>query len=224
MANDQAFSLLLFGATRGTGLALAALARAHGLAVVALARSGADTASLQALGCVVEEGDVLDAARVRAVVAAHPDARAVSTLGGGPLGASADHQGVVNVVDALTATGPRRLVLVTSLGVGESRVYASPRLIDAIGPVLDEKGRGEAYARAAGLALTVVRPGGLRDGPADGRGALYDDPQGHGWITRGELARLLLLCLNTPATEGRVLTALGQAEARLPEGVGPAFQ
>ncbi|SDH21861.1 NAD(P)H-binding protein [Roseospirillum parvum] len=216
--------LLLCGATRGTGLEVARLARARGITVHALVRPGADTARLDTLGCHLVPGDVLDPPSLQALIAAAPaETPCVSTLGGGPGDSTVDDQGVGNVAEALAASGPpgRRLIMVSSLGAGDSRAHASQRLLDAIGPVLEAKTRGEDRARAVDLGLTVLRPGGLLDQSATGRGALFVDQRVHGRIARAELARLILACLGTPETIGRTLAAIDADTLSAPETVEP---
>ncbi|MBK5919568.1 hypothetical protein CCR80_00745 [Rhodothalassium salexigens] len=220
--------ILLFGGTRGTGLDVARLARARDWDVVALARPQSDTQALSSLGARVVAGDALDPDDVAMVIDAFGrDRQVVSTMGGGPVGASADYQGTAHVVDAMVAAGVRRLVLVSSLGAGDSRAHASERLLAAIGPVLAEKTKGEDHARDADLDLTVIRPGGLVDGPAgeagqargQGAGQLYDDPRVHGRIGRADLARLVLACLDDPATIGRTLSAIDPETLSAPDDV-----
>ncbi len=204
--------MLLFGGTRGTGFEVGRLARARSWEVVALARPKSAFDGLTALGCTVVIGDALEPHDVRAMARTHGQgAVVVSTLGGGPVGRSADCWGVMTVVDAMVIAGVRRLVLVSSLGAGDSRAFASDKLIAAIGAVLEEKTRAEAYAIGAGLDLTILRPGGLLSTPATGGGALFDTPRVHGRIARADLAHLILDCLDTPASIGRTLSAVDRS-------------
>ncbi len=201
--------LLLFGAARGAGLETARLARAHGWEVDALVRT--PSPALAALGVRQHVGDALDAARVAAVCRACAGAvAAIGTMGGGPPGASADFLGTAHAVDGVAAAGIGRFVLVSSLGAGESRAHASALLLAAIGEVLAEKTRAEAHLAASGLRYTVLRPGRLVNAPQPGGGALVEDPAVHGDLGRGDLAALLLACVNAPQTEGKVYSALGR--------------
>lgn len=195
--------LLLFGASRGTGLELARLARHAGWTVHAMTRS--QSAELEEIGVRQISGTADDAARVAEVCQQCRDAGAViSSLGGG----TSDGDGTIHVIDAVRAAGIRRFILVSSLGAGESRAHASQRLLDAIGPVLEEKTRAENHLKASGLEFTIVRPGQLLDGPTTGRATLREDPSLHGGIPRAELAALLLGCLDEPASIGRTFTAV----------------
>lgn len=169
---------LLFGATRGVGLALARRLRDRGAAVVALVRASSDRAPLDAIGVEVVPGDALVSEDVvRAVGRAPSGADVVSTLGPrGPEDARVDDVAHGHVIDAVRALAPRRFVLVTSMGCGEMAPYRSERVQAVLGPVLDAKTRAEEALRSSGLPFTIVRPGGLKNGPPTGCGELVDDP------------------------------------------------
>jgi len=92
--------------------------------------------------------------------------------------------------------------------------YRSERARAAFGAIVDAKTRAELRLRKTALPYTIVRPGGLRDGPATGRGLLSDDPQLHGFIRRADLALLIERVLRDPATLGRALAAVDASEAR----------
>lgn len=210
--------LLLFGARTGTGLELARLARADGWRVTAMVRPGAAAPELAALGCKPVEGDALDPAAVaRAFAACVLPPVVVSTLGGGPAGRTSDHQGNVNVADTAKAFGASRMVLVTSLGCGDSRAFASERLLEAIGGVLSAKTLAEEHLRALGIPHVIVRPGGLIADPPTGQGALYDDVRVHGRITRSDLAGALLPCLTDVRVLGKTLSAIDRTRLAAPD-------
>jgi putative NADH-flavin reductase len=109
----------VFGATRGVGRAVVDQALACGHAVTALARDPAKLAVAHPNLAVVH-GDVLDPAAVAQVVGS---ADAVFVSLGSTSGNPDDvvSRGTQNVVAAMQAVGVRRLIVVTSLGVGDSR-------------------------------------------------------------------------------------------------------
>lgn len=212
--------LVIFGARGGTGLELARLARGSGWAVTAVIRPGAEPGTLPGLGCRVAEADALNPEAVAAVVAAsRPGRIVVSTLGGGgPNGPDVDSLGNMAVIDAAARGGTERMILVSSLGCGDSRAYASERLLAAIGEVLMAKTQAEDRVRASGLPFTIVRPGGLISDPPTGQGALYDDPRVHGRISRPDLAAVILSCLASPNALGKTLSAIDRTRLDAPEG------
>lgn len=214
--------LVVFGARTGTGLELVRRAGAAAWTVTAVIRPNSDPGELLRLGCRVAEADALDPAAVaRAVAATRPGRVVVTTLGGrGAQGSPpVDHLGNAAVIDVAARSGAERVVLVSSLGCGDSRAHASERLLAAIGEVLMEKTRAEEHLRASGLPFVIIRPGGLIGDPPTGQGALYDDPRVHGRIARFDLAEAILPCLTASAALGRTLSAvdrtryLGPAEA-----------
>jgi len=214
-ARDPRAPVLVFGATRGVGLALTRRLRARGAGVVALVRRRSDRAALDALGVEVVPGDALDATDVARAAARMPrGADVVSTLGPRrPEETRVDDVGQGIVIDAVRAIAPRRFVLVTSVGCGEMAPYRSERVQATLGPVLDAKTRAEESLRASGLSFTIVRPGGLRDGPATGRGELVEDPTVHGMIHREDVAELLLRVLDEDGFAGKALAAVDEETA-----------
>lgn len=203
-------TILLFGGRSGTGLEIARAARAGGFAVTAAVRPGADVAPLTEPGCQVVEADALDAVAVARAFDGFPqEGFVVSTLGGrAPDGGFIDDRGNRHVVEAAVAVGAAHLLLVSSLGAGDSRAHASDRLLAAIGDVLWAKTRAEEHLAASGLPFTILRPGGLVKGGPTGTGRLDPAPDRHGFLTRGELAALALGCLGDAGQFGRTLSAV----------------
>ncbi len=203
-------ALMIFGARRGVGLALAQAAREAGWAGIAVLRPGASSDELRDAGCQIRHADALDPAAVQACFAGLPAATlVVSSLGGQD--ARADDAGNRHVIDAARAHAAMGMLLVSSLGAGESREFASPRLLSAIGAVLEAKTRAEDHLRASGLDFAILRPGGLVDAPASQTGQLVRQQDVHGFIARAELARLILGLLSAPRLPGQTLAAIDPA-------------
>lgn len=204
----RAASFVVAGGTRGSGLAFVAAAAAVGHPVTALARGGDGAAAVESAGGTAVRGDALVASDLeRLCRAAGPGAVAVSFLGSRPGEGHVDGAGNIAFIEAAVAFGIGRFVLVTSLGCGDSLPLLSPRMREVIGAVVAEKTKAEEHLRAAAIAWTIVRPGGLLDGPADGHGCLVAAPPAIGRITRGELARLVLIAATDPQWRERVLAA-----------------
>ena len=163
--------IAVFGATGGTGQQVVQQALAGGHAVTALVRDPARLAQHDVRLTVVQ-GDVLDRSRVDETIAG-ADAMIVS------LGNTANNpdyvvsRGTQVIVDAMTDAGsPCRLIVVTSLGVGDSRdqvPFAFKMLMSTVlKKPMEDKERQEALVRASNLDWVIVRPGGLTNGPATG--------------------------------------------------------
>lgn len=218
---------VIFGARTGVGFQLARLMRERRTPVVAMLRPGADAGALEALGVRIARGDAFSPADIDAALDLAAEVGGefdvVSTIGGRREdGRFADEDGNVNIAERAAARdGLDRFVLVTSIGCGEMAPYRSERAIAAFGASVDAKTRAENHARRIIPSATFIRPGGLRSGPATGRGILSDDVEIHGFIHREDVADLLARVLSDPATEGRAFAAVDAAEARSIHSIEP---
>lgn len=186
----------VFGATGGTGRQVVQQALAAGHRVTALVRNP-DRLGIRHDDLTVVVGDVLDADKVTQTLAG-ADAVVVS------LGNTANNpdyivsQGTQVIVDAMKRLGrPKRIVVVSSLGVGESKdqvPFAFKMLMKTVfKKPMEDKERQEAIVKASGLDWTIVRPGGLTDGPATGRYKAGLDPKiVAGQVSRADVAAFVL--------------------------------
>jgi putative NADH-flavin reductase len=127
-------------------------------------------------GLTIVEGDVTDAAACNADAVGRAVAgqeAVLSALGprGGQYGVLPG--GVQNIVTAMSQAGVRRLIHVSSVGVGDSRAQMGwvARAIFVplfLRKALDEKEIEEGIIRASDVDWIIARPGGLEDGPRTG--------------------------------------------------------
>src|SRR5690606_16832183 len=148
--------VLIFGASRGTGLALARLLRAENVPVMAVLRSLETRPELERRGVRVALGDAFSRADVVAALKLlPPGGHVVSTLGGGVTdGRQVDDAGNINVIDAAAGIASR-FVLVTAIGCGEMAPFRSERAIAAFGAVVDAKTRAEEHLRRVIPSATI---------------------------------------------------------------------
>ncbi|MGY3878547.1 NAD(P)-dependent oxidoreductase [Aeromonas enteropelogenes] len=180
---------LIFGASRGLGRAFTDHALHAGHRVVVLVRSPEMAAELRTLGVDVVEGDALDMSAVaRACTLAGKDAHVVSTLGSFRQHEPVDYLGNRHVIDAMEQQGLRRLLLVTSLGCGDSWQYLPERARAAFGHEVRLKSLAESWLQTSELAWTIVRPAGLQDGEATGLAELSQGREVHGLVRRADVA------------------------------------
>jgi uncharacterized protein YbjT (DUF2867 family) len=126
-----------------------------------------------------------------------------------------DYGGVVNLTDAARQGGARQLALVSSIGVGGEGGFTRWILNLIGGDVLVWKAKGEAYLRASGLPYSIVRPGGLRDGPAGKDGLrIVQDVDAFGDITRADTAAVTIATLGNPDAVGKTFEVFADEEAR----------
>lgn len=163
--------IALFGATGGTGKAFIDQALGAGHTISALVR---DPAKLDAPeGVSVTQGDARDVDAVKTTLAGCE--AAVSTLGNFNRKPNTEVSDATKViVDAMNASGPKRLVVVSTIGVGDSRKPLQSFMFKyvVIGwiarNIWKDRERQEEIIRASGLDWTIARPGGLKDEPLTG--------------------------------------------------------
>jgi putative NADH-flavin reductase len=179
--------LAIFGATGGTGRQLVEQALAAGHAVTALVRDPAKL-TLQNPNLKVMEGNALQPADVAKAVAG----AAVVIVSLGNTSNNPDlsvSNGTQQIVQAMQTQGVRRLIVVSSLGVGDSKNQV-PFLFKLImwtflRKAMRDKEEQEKIVRTSGLDWTIVRPGGLTDGPRTGQYKFGTDRT----IRAGQVAR-----------------------------------
>lgn len=157
--------IALFGATGGTGSQVLEQALAAGHSVKALAR---DPDKLPAQeGLTVIPGDVLDQAAADACVEG-ADA-VICVLGSKPGSEPVEAPGTERILAAMAKSGVKRLIAVSSMGVGDSidQVAFAFRIIMnlTLKRIMQAKAEQERLIMASDTDWTIVRPGGLTDGP-----------------------------------------------------------
>lgn len=189
--------LLVIGAGGETGEEVLGQALSRGHEVTALVHHTKDFDAPAAVR--VLEGDVLDAATVDNAVAGQ-DA-VIDTLGGHTpwkntgLETNAAH----NIIASMQKAGAKRLIVVSAIGVGETRDLVPKWYEKLIMPTLlrgamQDKEAMEPEVESSGLAWTLVRPGHLVAGERTGRIRFFEpgqDETAHK-ITRADLASFML--------------------------------
>lgn len=141
---------LLFGAGgKGVGARTLELALAEQRPVVAVIRHADAATKLAQQGVQVFTGDACDASVVAAACrAAGPDALIISTMGG-----AQDYLAHRTVIDEAEKAGITRMILVTSLGCGDSWPFLSERAKAAFGQAVREKRWRKAGCKPASLIM-----------------------------------------------------------------------
>lgn len=203
--------LLVMGATRGIGLETVKAALAAGWAVRATARAPAwPGPQHEALEYVA--GDALDTAHVSAalegVEAVVQSLGVAITLDSVRRGTTLFSRATNALLAAMAAHGPRRLVVVTGFGAGDSREAMSGLEKLGHGAVLGriyaDKHVQEAAVRESGLDWTLVRPGILTNWSATGTCDVLMTPDTwrNGLISRADVASFLVRCVDEPEMIG----------------------
>jgi uncharacterized protein YbjT (DUF2867 family) len=206
-------NILVIGASQGTGALAVRAALDKGHRVTAFARSPQKlTLENPQLRKVV--GDFHQAASVEAAVPGH-DA-VIVTASATALRAFKDNpryfsQGTGYTIDAMKKAGIKRLVVLSALGVGDSRpllnVVVRALMVDLLlkAPFEDHE-RQEEQVRASGLDWVIARPSRLTNGAARRRyvkkTALESVPRS---IARADVADFLVEACESPTWVGHAV-------------------
>jgi putative NADH-flavin reductase len=201
--------IAVFGATGPTGREIVRQALSSNHEVHALARNPSKLTA--AAGLTVVPGDALNATDVEAAMR---DAEAVIvTLGGTrgdtrPLAIATRH-----IIEVMKRRGQRRLIVITSLGVGDSKGDAGFLFEKLIVPLFlrDEfrdKEEQEKAVFSSKLDFVVVRPGGLQNGLPTGtiEAAPRLSAKSRRRIVRADVARFCLDQLSSDIWLGRAVS------------------
>jgi putative NADH-flavin reductase len=190
--------ILVFGASGGTGRELLKQALDKGIEVTAFVRDASKVQDIQNPNLTVVGGNVLNMEDVGRTVAGH-DA-VLYAIGAGSKRTTIREQGTRIVIEAMQAANVKRLVCLSSFGVGDSRTDLSlfTRYV-VVGIFLRhafaDHERQEAVVRKCALDWTLVRPPHLKDGSHTGiyqHGLTLAYGNIKGWISRGDLADFML--------------------------------
>jgi uncharacterized protein YbjT (DUF2867 family) len=169
----------------------------HGHHARGLIRNPDHAADLEAIGaipvlCDLEQDDVRPhVGTAEAIVFA-----AGAGPGSGPeRKRTVDYGGAVKLIEAADELGVRRHLMVSSMGAGDPAAAS-----EAMRPYQQAKHDADEALAASGLDWTIVRPGGLTDGPGGGRVAIAERLGRYGQVPREDVALVLLECLGADNT------------------------
>lgn len=201
-------SFLIFGATRNTGLMVARILSERGDRVTAFVRPTSNRAELDKLDVEIAVGDAMELDTVRAAMAAGDYDAVLTTIGCFSCDPPPDYEGNANIFRAAADAGIDRVVLVTTIGPGESFESLPALSANFLADMIPLKEKAEDALRASGADYTIVRPGGLRSGHRTGNGILSEDPAAFGYIFREDLAELIVAVLDDDRSIGKTLAAI----------------
>lgn len=123
-------------------------------------------------------------------------------------------KGTANILAAMSACGVTRIIVVSTIGVGESieqlSLMGRTFVRTVIRSAVEDHTRQEALLRASGTRWTIVRPGGLSG--ADQSGNYRADSQGKirvGQVSRGDVAHFMIHCMADQQSEGETYALSG---------------
>lgn len=184
-------NIAIWGAASGLGATMADYFHKQGFNVIAIARNPSKNPALSEYKITSICCDATDKEQVEKAVSELPNNTiTISTMGSFNSNNPVDYIGHRYLIDTLEQSSSNRLLLVTSLGCGDSWKYLSDRAKQVFGGALREKTLAEAWLQSSSLDYTILRPGGLIEGEPTRQGELSQGKEVHGSITRGEVARL----------------------------------
>jgi len=204
----QPLNVLVIGGTSGCGLETVELALERGHRVTAMSRNP-DRLEIAHERLDTLAADILDADAVTAAVAGH-DAVIVSIgIGLTRKPVSVFSEGTANVLAAMADAGPRRLIVVTGIGAGDSRGHGGFFYERIFTPLFlktnyADKDRQEALVRASHLDWTIVRPGFLNNDGAEKQYRVVEDLSGvmSGNISRADVGHFIVAALESDSYKG----------------------
>ena len=202
-------NVLIMGAAGKTGAIVVERAVAAGHVVTAFVR---DAAMYRPPANVrVVAGDATDQASVNKAMAGQ-DA-VIDTIGGkAPYRKTTLERSIAGtVVAAMKANGARRVIVISSFGVGDSADQASWFVEHVIVPTwlrgsTEDKAATEAVVRASGIAFVLVRPARLTDHAATGNVKVFQGHDTAHQISRADVAQFCVDQLTSDEHVGRAVT------------------
>ena len=189
-------NVIIFGATGTIGRQLVEQALEKGYAVTAFLRNPAKF-DLKHANLKTFQGDVLNSASVERAIAGQ--SAVICALGAGSKG-TIRSEGTKNIIQAMEKAGVRRLICLSSLGVGDSRdtlnfVWKYIMFGLLLRKAYADHGKQESYVEQSNLDWTIVRPGAFADGKVTGNykhGSLSGDKAIKLKVSRADVADFML--------------------------------
>lgn len=156
---------------------------------IVLVRDADFAKQLSEQGIETHVGDATDVELVKQICQQNgSDATVISTLGG----ETGNYIAQRIIIDCAEQVGIKQMILVTSLGCGDTWSTLSLRAKQAFGNAVREKSLAEVWLQTSSLNYVILRPGGLRDGEITNNGECYFAKEVHGFVYRKELARIII--------------------------------
>ncbi len=163
-------------------------------------------AGAEAVVCDLEAASVEDVAGLLSGADAVVFAAGAGPGSGAARKDSVDRAASVLLADAAERAGVRRFVQVSSMGAGSP---PRPGTDEVWAAYITAKTAAETDLSARDLDWTILRPGGLTDGPATGKVRLVAPPTDGGTVTRADVAAVIVALLDEPGTRHLTLELAG---------------
>lgn len=125
-----------------------------------------------------------------------------------------DNMGNQNLACATKAKGLKHMVVISSIGAGDSWKAVSLLSKIFMGPILKAKTKSEDAIRAIGISYTIIRPGGYADKELSGKIAFGEGGSFSGRITRKQVVQVCVDALTNPEMKNRTLEVVDAQTAQ----------
>mmetsp|Transcript_2503 Transcript_2503/g.3762 ORF Transcript_2503/g.3762 Transcript_2503/m.3762 type:complete len:272 (+) Transcript_2503:81-896(+) len=214
------------GGSKGVGRCVVDKLVAGGAEVVALVRSDEAVAELSAIeGVTAIKGDAFDYKAVEGAIDGCN--AAITTLGGlADDEKRVDYAGNNNVIEAAGILGCVRVILVTSVGCGNSKNAVPPPVYDTLKDALVAKTKAEniLIKYYTNMNWTIIRPGGLITESMTGKAIVSEDTNAIGSIHREDVAALAVKCLSDATTHKKIFAAVDPTLESAANAEGNTFE
>lgn len=122
-----------------------------------------------------------------------------------------DNMGNQNLARAARAKGLAKIVVISSVGAGNSRNALSFMYKLMMSPILRAKEKSEAFIQSFGMTHTIIRPGGYGDKEVSGQIAFGEGGRITGRVTREQIARVCADALANQAMNNRTFEVVDAA-------------
>jgi uncharacterized protein YbjT (DUF2867 family) len=122
-----------------------------------------------------------------------------------------DNMGNQNLARAAKAKGLEKIVIISSVGAGNSRNALSFMYKVMMSPILRAKEKSEAFIQSYGMTYTIIRPGGYGDKEVSGRIAFGEGGKITGRVTREQIAKVCVDALTNQVMNNRTFEVVDEA-------------
>ncbi len=197
----RADGVLVFGGTGRLGAEIVKqLVNAGEKDVTVFARPTSDRSRLEGLDVSYVTGDALDGADVEAAFKSASFRAAFNALAVSPLKPNEAFYETTqaHITEWAARTGVGRVILNSSVGVGDSSHVYPESMRPMFGAVLDDKGKAEENLTSSGVEYAIIRNYQIlpETTPVTGDAYLTEDRSATGGIGRADLGVLNVFCLD----------------------------
>lgn len=125
-----------------------------------------------------------------------------------------DNIGNQNLARAAKAQKLKKIVVISSIGAGNSRAAVSLMYRLPMASVLKAKGKSEDFIRSCGIDYTIIRPGGYTEEDISDEIAFGEGGKITGRVKRAQIARVCVDALENPAMNTRTFEVVARAAVK----------